>query len=427
MTAELHRRNTIDLYLGALHRRFGLILILAVAIYTMYKIYQSSITKQSDKTSAYENAGHFTALPTLDDLESHAQERTSLEDDQANSDESARSSDTLCRQSSVRDREYSFTDISNHEGGSILKSSKTSRNHLQRLKAVAQKSTAVLIFAAVYAQILLGIATYCGLFQAHEIFNGLAHWIKASVFFLFGIWVFTRYLGVLRNKGHAWNFAESSRSISAETIECSLIFTYGVSNLFLERLGHSQDPLSHMDIQHICIAAIFASGGLIGLLLESRILQRLLPPQDRHSMSHDEDNNRMYNVMPALVVFFTGLLMSQHHQDSQLSSNVHATWGYFFCAASVLRLCTYFMQYIRGISKETGRPPTEALAAFCLIAGSLVFMFSARDSVKVLDRYGIDLMFVVSVSVAGSLSVMVWTIYAVVLSCLDQRQNTCTE
>ena len=56
-----------------------------------------------------------------------------------------------------------------------------------------------------YATFLAGIATYGGLFRGHEIFSGLAHWIKGSVFFWYGLLTLGRWAGCFADRGWAWN------------------------------------------------------------------------------------------------------------------------------------------------------------------------------------------------------------------------------
>ena len=54
------------------------------------------------------------------------------------------------------------------------------------------------------------------------------------------------------------------KSKSFETIECSLILLYGVSNLFLEHLTAWGEAWSPMDFEHVSISLLFIGGGLVG-------------------------------------------------------------------------------------------------------------------------------------------------------------------
>lgn len=72
--------------------------------------------------------------------------------------------------------------------------------------------------------------------------------------------------------------------------------------------------------------------------------------------------------------------MSAHHQEYQFSVTVHALWGTFLAGFAVLRILTYTFLYLRPpASILPSRPPTEALASFCLAAGGIVFILSTEE------------------------------------------------
>jgi hypothetical protein len=48
-----------------------------------------------------------------------------------------------------------------------------------------------------------------------------------------------------------------------EMIECSLIFIYGISNVFLEHLSAWGQAWSPMDIEHVAVSFLFIGGGLV--------------------------------------------------------------------------------------------------------------------------------------------------------------------
>lgn len=390
--ASIHRQATEDLYQHALHRTFGFALVLYVLITSSLSLVPQ-VKALLDKQAPVD--ADFVPLSQFDDTQAGDVSPTG-------SFASGQSQETLpCFESDGPQGDC-------HAAATYT----TLRQRAAKLVGILHK---VFLVATFYAQILLGLATLGGLFRGHEIYNGLAHWIKASVFFIFGLWVFLRYLGITASSGMAWNAPHNgTRLLTAEQIECGLIFTYGVLNLFLERLGHMKEPISHTDIQHMSIALLYACAGGVGLLLESQLLRRLtLSPH-----SSRDTRRPVLNIMPLLVTFFTGLLMSQHHQDTELASTVHAIWGYFFCIASVFRLLTYLSIFARpDIMQDTtpSRPPTEALVAFSLVAGALVFMASSRDVVQSIEYYDVHTFFVVSLAAAASLCVIVWTCFLAVI------------
>lgn len=48
-------------------------------------------------------------------------------------------------------------------------------------------------------------------------------------------------------------------------IESLVIFTYGCSNVFLERLAGAGGAWSHGDLEHASIAFMFIGGGLVSI------------------------------------------------------------------------------------------------------------------------------------------------------------------
>ena len=78
-------------------------------------------------------------------------------------------------------------------------------------------------------------------------------------------------------------------------------------------------------------------------------------------------------------------------------------------AAGLARGATYLLYFLKPpTSKLPGRPPTEVVAAFCLIAGGVVFMVSARDSVTALEASGLDAIFVFTVVCGFVAGLMAW-------------------
>lgn len=84
-------------------------------------------------------------------------------------------------------------------------------------------------------------------------------------------------------------------------------------------------------------------------------------------------------------------------------------------AAGLARGATYLLYFLKPpTSKLPGRPPTEVVVAFCLIAAGVVFMVSVRDSVTALEANGLDAMFVFTVASGLVAGLMAWEL--VVLS-----------
>lgn len=81
----------------------------------------------------------------------------------------------------------------------------------------------------------------------------LAHLIKGSIFFIYGLITWMRYLGLWSPFGWAWNKAPaSSKAPSAEFVESFVMFLYGCTNTWMERFGKT-GGYSVKDAQHISI------------------------------------------------------------------------------------------------------------------------------------------------------------------------------
>lgn len=227
---------------------------------------------------------------------------------------------------------------------------------------------------------------------------------------------FCRFLGAWAKYGWAWNplpinpkTGQPKNFVSAEMVESAVIFTYGITNTWMERFGaHPGDPYTTKQIQHIGIAVMFWFAGLVGVALESKRVRRWLSAPVRvlnaasdvpaSSTSHRRDKGQnvdklrytwSYNPFPAIVIGVTGAAMSAHHQDYLFAVQVHALWGYLLVTFAVLRCLTYAFLWINPPSGDLpSRPPTEALASFFVACGGLVFIASTEQVVFAALRHG---------------------------------------
>ncbi|TAQ84608.1 hypothetical protein B7494_g7071 [Chlorociboria aeruginascens] len=278
-----------------------------------------------------------------------------------------------------------------------------------------------------------GLVTYGGLFMGPEIFSGLAHFIKGGVFFWYGILTLGRWAGCFANIGWAWNIKPSRKSNkpSAEFVESFLIFFYGFTNVFLEHLAAWGSEWSAQDLEHISITVMFFGGGLCGMLIESRNIRELLnitaepSNTNTHSPYHLDDQKARAppesykistNPMPALIVLLLGLMMSSHHQESMVSTMIHKQWGTLLAGAAFARAATYVVFYISPpTSILPGRPPSELITAFCLMAGGVIFMASSKDTVQSMELHDLDAMFVFTVAMGMITFLMAWIVLVIAI------------
>ncbi|PTD10660.1 hypothetical protein HYE67_006353 [Fusarium culmorum] len=278
-----------------------------------------------------------------------------------------------------------------------------------------------------------GIATFGRFFEGDGIFNGLAHWIKGGVFFWLGIFTLGRWSGSFGELGWAWN-VHPKKSLqgwrpSAELVESFLIFFYGSTNIFMEHLGGWGGDWTAQDMEHISITILFLGGGLCGMLIESTRIRNLLnmtvqdiEPMNPHAV---EDANEIkapdtyelsLNPIPALVIMLLGLMMSSHTQHTMMSSMVHKQWGNLLIGASFARGLTYILMFLKPpTSVLPSRPPTELLTAFGLISGGIIFMASSTDTVDGMIHYGLDAMFMYTVTMGLVGLLMAWIVIVLAL------------
>ena len=194
---------------------------------------------------------------------------------------------------------------------------------------------------------------------------------------------------------------------SAEFVESTVIFLYGITNTWMERFGvPAGAPYSTKEVQHIGIAVMFWFAGLVGMGIESKRIRRWLSaPASAIAASVDAATAQSrkltatppiqyiasFNPFPALVIGVTGAAMSAHAQVYLFQVQIHALWGFLLAAFAVLRCLTYFFVWLGPPqSILPSRPPTEALAAFCLAAGGLMFQFSTEELTLAAMRRGRD-------------------------------------
>ena len=117
------------------------------------------------------------------------------------------------------------------------------------------------------------------------------------------------------------------------------------------------------------------------------------------------------NPMPAIIIMLLGIMMGSHHQDSMVSTMVHKQWGTLFAAFALARGVTYLITYISPpTSIYPSRPPSELVAAFCLISGGLIFMASTKDIIYVMETNNLMAMFIFTVMIGLTAAIMAWEI-----------------
>ncbi|OJJ08843.1 hypothetical protein ASPVEDRAFT_145055 [Aspergillus versicolor CBS 583.65] len=292
-----------------------------------------------------------------------------------------------------------------------------------------------------FIAISTGAVTYGGIFHGIEVFNGVAHFIKGGIFFWYGVLTLGRFIGAWADLGWAWNKKPPAYIVgwkakvpSGEFVESFVIWLYGVTNVFLEHLSGWGQEWTPRDLEHVAISIMFFGGGLAGMLFESRRIREALnntlfprsPYQepDCENWKLPKSQGVPLNPMPALIIFLLGIMMSSHHQSSMTSTMVHKQWGSMLVGFAIARGMTYILLFLRPpTSYLPGRPPTEIVTAFCLMAGGLIFMLSASDVVEAMEFYEVDAMFAFTVGMGFTAFIMSLVVLAIAIKAWAVRRG----
>ncbi|OZJ05279.1 hypothetical protein BZG36_01930 [Bifiguratus adelaidae] len=270
---------------------------------------------------------------------------------------------------------------------------------LRRIHQVIGRVFILLIFA----QITTGVVVWEGICRSWDVLGCAAHLIKGGIFFWIGLITFARYLGAFKEYGWSWNLPDDKHKtmFSFEMIETSLIFIYGITNTWMEHFGEN-DAWSHKDFEHASLAFMWWWMGLAGILVESKAIRRCLDGiTSTNPAGQSTDRRLSLNPFPGLTILLTGVSMGNHHQMTETGTRVHYLWGLLFTLGAICRFLTYFLMYLKSPTTNLPtRPPTEAIGAFCLVAGGIMFMASQSGTIDWMIRNDIDLMFFMNAATA---------------------------
>ncbi|KAB8342994.1 hypothetical protein FH972_022588 [Carpinus fangiana] len=279
-----------------------------------------------------------------------------------------------------------------------------------------------------FVALMTGMVTYGGIARDNNVFTVLAHFIKGGIFFWYGLLALGRWMGCFSDFGWAWNSKPGAEIVgkgkarmpSAEFSESFLIWLYGVTNVFLEHLGAWGGEWSATDLEHVSITIMFAGGGMLGMLIESTTVRKLLaasfstPERQTEGWKQPDTYKHSMNPIPALIIMLLGKMMSSHTQHSATSGMIHSQWGNLFMMGSLARGATYIIMWLKP---PTGylpsRPPSELIASFCLVSGGMLFMASNGDTVVALESYNLDAMFIYTVVMGLTSALMAWEVIVI--------------
>lgn len=196
----------------------------------------------------------------------------------------------------------------------------------------------------------------------------IAHGIMGSSFVLYGFVLFW-VLAIPWIRNHNRLNGDSSRK-SQEFWDSSLMCLWGIVNTFTEhRWG--REEWSHGDYQHTSMGIIWWCGGLLGMWLSRK--------------------NGTRNVIPALLLVYTGYAMSEHSQRLVISTKVHAMFGLVLMCGGLTRILE-----ICFLLKDAGSSETRKVLAFqhfpplCLVMSGVLFMAANEEQLQLVHDLGAD-------------------------------------
>jgi hypothetical protein len=216
-----------------------------------------------------------------------------------------------------------------------------------------------------WVQFLFGGIASQGFCRGDHLGQCLAHFIMGSAFIAYGI-----VLTILLLNGQAL-LARSGRS--QEFWDSLVISLWGCVNTFTEhRWG---GPWVKNDLQHTSMGIIWWAAGLVGIWL-----------------SKDRAGRPRRNLIPGIVIFMTGWAMSGHPQDLDISTHIHAVFGYTLMSAGLTRIIEIsFVLKDKNtlVGPEGGDVDSEInsfqyLPVFLLYASGFMFMGATEEQMAVL-------------------------------------------
>lgn len=196
----------------------------------------------------------------------------------------------------------------------------------------------------------------------------IAHGIMGSSFVLYGFvlaWVLV--IPWIRNH-HRANSNPNAKS--QEFWDSLLMCLWGIVNTFTEhRWG--REGWSHGDYQHTSMGIIWWAGGLLGMWLSRK--------------------NNTRNVLPAVLLIYTGYAMSQHSQHLAISTKVHAMFGLVLMAGGFSRIVEICFLLRDGPSSDTGKILAfQHFPPLCLVMSGVLFMSANEEQLNLVHDLGAD-------------------------------------
>ena len=210
----------------------------------------------------------------------------------------------------------------------------------------------------------------------------LAHGIMGSSFILYGF-IYSMILVIPWMKKQ-----NTSKYYCQDYIDSWVICIYGIINTFTEhRWG--KEPWHMHDYQHTAMGILWWTGGILGILL-SRQGKR--------------------TFVPGLIIMFTGWSMTQHHQDLEISTNVHNMFGLILIVGGALRI-TEISILLRDKSFSDEILSFQYLPPFCLVCAGCLFMAANQEQLYLVLRLGAEHSAYIMIVISGAFLLYCWMLF----------------
>ncbi|RUP43796.1 hypothetical protein BC936DRAFT_136715 [Jimgerdemannia flammicorona] len=257
---------------------------------------------------------------------------------------------------------------------------------IRRVIVAAHGWVGVMVPVLGYTQMVLGVIASVGFCYGEMTGQCLAHFIMGSSFAGYGI-----IMILMLRVGGPWL---RHRGRSQEWYDSWAIMLWGIVNTFTEHRWGT--PWNHGDYQHTSLGILWWAGGAVGIWLA---------------------RNRQRNVIPSLVIMFTGIAMvghAQHGATSSMSGVIHSYFGYSLGTAAVTRVIEIAFVWKEGVDRIN---PWQHLPPVMLIMAGFLFMASTEEQLRILVNGDVDITSYANVIVSAAFLVF---LYAHVLITLWQ-------
>lgn len=249
------------------------------------------------------------------------------------------------------------------------------------------KTLSVIIALTGWVRVCLAVVALFGFCYDKHTGQCIAHGIMGTAFVFYAM-VLTIVLII------PWIRKRDTNRRSQEFYDSVVMCAWGIVNTFTEhRWG--KEGWSMGDYQHTAMGIIWWAGALVGVFLTRK-----------------KNNHR--SLIPALLLIFTGWSMSQHHQHSAISTNVHAFFGIALMSAGftrVIEIC--FILHDKNCDDSGKILAFQYMPPFFMTLSGILFMAANEEQLELALGLGSDHSAYILVGTAAAFVVFLWLLLMV--------------